>query len=397
MARKLDDWLDGYLRFTHNTEPPYLYRVWVGLSAISSVLQRKCSIKMGLLETFPNLFVALVGPSGAGKSRSMSVARDMLREVGVKISAQRITNEALIREMKMAFIDEPDKTGAIFSHSSFTVHASELAVFLGHQNNELLSDLCDLYDCDKKWEYKTKDPSRADEVIKPYLNIIGGITPTLLQSRLPVEAIGGGLTSRMICIYEEKPDKLVPISSISPDEKVLQESLIDDLFAMKSMRGKFILDKSFIDIWVDWYVKAREHPPFDQAQFEGYCSRRPLHVLKMCMLLSASRGGDMTINDVDFKRAVGILQSTEKNMSRTFEGVGESRTSHILTSLMRFIARYKEVPISEIHKSFFNEADKKTIEEMLKQLVAMKYCKWMLETGTIIYTDKEETTPTQHH
>lgn len=389
MGRKLDDWLTAYLEFTESTEPPYMYNVWVGLSAIASVLQRKCSIRMGLLETFPNLFVALVGPSGAGKSRSMQVARDLLREVGVGISAQRITNEALIREMKNALIDEPNESGKLFTHSSFTVHSSELAVFLGENNNQLLSDLCDLYDCDARWEYKTKDPTKADEIIKPYLNIIGGITPALLQSRLPAEAIGGGLTSRMVCVYEEKPSKLVPMPSLSKHELELKKALIDDLFAMKAMKGRFSLTKDFAKIWVEWYIDARNNPPFDDPQLEGYCSRRPLHVLKMIMIMSASESDDMIVSEQHLARALKILYETEKNMPKTFQGVGENKNAKVLTAMMRYIAMVGRVKLQDIHRKFYSEADKFMIDNMIKQLVSMKYCKFYADRGELVYLKQE--------
>jgi len=389
MARKLNSWLDGYMEYTENTEPPYLYRVWVGLSAIASVLQRKCSLKMGMVETFPNLFIALVGPSGAGKSRSMQVARELLREVGVKMSAQRITNEALIRDMKMSLSDPIDSSGSIFSHSSFTVHASELAVFLGDHNTQMLSDLCDLYDCDTKWEYKTKDPTKADEIIKPYLNIIGGITPALLQSRLPAEAIGGGLTSRMVCIYEEKHNKLVPMPSLSDREKRLKEHLIDDLFAMNAMSGHFKLDPGFVQSWIEWYIDARENPPFDSPQLEGYCSRRPLHVLKMVMVLSASTREDMIVTQGHLHRAIKILKMTERNMDKTFRGVGESKLGKVITDLMRYIAKEGTTSIERIHKKFYSDASQYEIDGMMRQIQTMKYCKWYLDTGEIVYTKEE--------
>lgn len=390
MSRRLDNWLDSYIEFTEETEPPYLYRVWVGLSAISSVLQRKCSLKMGLMETFPNLFVALVGPSGAGKSRSMQVGRDLLRDAGVVLAAQRITNEALIRDMKLAFDDNIQASGSIFSHSSLTVHASELAVFLGDHNTQMLSDLCDLYDCDAKWEYKTKDKKLADEIIKPYLNVIGGITPALLQSRLPAEAIGGGLTSRMVCIYEEKYNKLVPLSKLSEKEKRLRGSLLDDLFAMKNMAGHFKLDPKFVETWVDWYVDARENPPFDSPQLEGYCSRRPLHVLKMVMVLSAATREDMIITVEHLDRATDILKKSELNMGKTFRGVGGSKLGKTVDDIMRYIAREGTVNISSIHEKFISDASKFEIENILRQLQSMKFCVWYIDTGDIKYLKERE-------
>ena len=46
--RKLPDWLDGFMALTENSEPPVLYRKWVGISAIASALQRKVRVDLGI-------------------------------------------------------------------------------------------------------------------------------------------------------------------------------------------------------------------------------------------------------------------------------------------------------------------------------------------------------------
>ena len=40
--RVLADWVDSYMEYTENTEPPEAFRRWVALSTIASVLERKC-------------------------------------------------------------------------------------------------------------------------------------------------------------------------------------------------------------------------------------------------------------------------------------------------------------------------------------------------------------------
>ena len=54
--RKLSDWLDAFMEYTENSEPPILYRKWVGLSCIAAALMRKVYIEWGTALTwYPNL------------------------------------------------------------------------------------------------------------------------------------------------------------------------------------------------------------------------------------------------------------------------------------------------------------------------------------------------------
>lgn len=391
MSRKHKDWLTAYEEYTENTEPPALFKTWTAMSCLSGVLQRKCRIEMGIRETFPNMFIVLVGPSGVGKGQAMWPGRQLLREVGVKVAAESITREALIREMRKAYIDSIDPIeGIIYGHSSLTVHSLELVVFLGHQNRQFIMDLCDLYDCDDRWEYRTKDPTKTDEIIGVYLNLLGGITPAVLQTSLPPEAIGGGLTSRMICVYETEPSNVIPIQTVTSAQEKIREGLIDDLFDIKQMAGKFRMSGEFMDLWMDWYVKARENPPFTHPQFEGYCTRRPLHLIKMSMIICASESSKMLMTAPHFNRALELLKRTELNMTQTFEGVGEASTSKIVNSLMVLVGNRRLIPMSEVHTMFFRQGDRRTIEESVKQLCDMNYLTREIIGGQMHLRYKEE-------
>ena len=67
MSRQLGDWIDGFLRFTNNTEPRESYRQWTAIATIAAVLQRKCKLVWGRETFYPNLFTVLVGPPAARK------------------------------------------------------------------------------------------------------------------------------------------------------------------------------------------------------------------------------------------------------------------------------------------------------------------------------------------
>ena len=64
MERRVPDWLAGYLEYTDNTEPPLMYRTWVGLSTIAAAMERKCRVELGFLRFYPNMYIVLVGQVG---------------------------------------------------------------------------------------------------------------------------------------------------------------------------------------------------------------------------------------------------------------------------------------------------------------------------------------------
>ena len=102
MSRILDDWIDSYLKYTDVSEPPKTYRLWSAIATISAVLQRKCYFQWGALTFYPNMYIILIGPPAARKGTAMDQARPFLEKLDIKMAAEAITREALIRELGKA-------------------------------------------------------------------------------------------------------------------------------------------------------------------------------------------------------------------------------------------------------------------------------------------------------
>ena len=121
MSRRNKDWITSYLRYVDNTEPPNLYKEWVAVSVIASCLQRKCYLDWGPMTFYPNMYIVLTGPSGkARKSTAMGPGMKLLREMGVKLAAESITREALIRELKTSNATQVDPVSGA---TNFTLKA----------------------------------------------------------------------------------------------------------------------------------------------------------------------------------------------------------------------------------------------------------------------------------
>lgn len=390
--RELTDWIDSYLQFTHNSEPPDSYRLWCGISVIASVLQRKCKLPWGSLTFYPNMYVVLVGPAGrARKGTAMSPAQKMLEKLNIKMAAESMTREALIQCLAETSESLQTPDGKLCFHSSLTIFSPELVVFLGHNNSQLLMDLTDWYDCRSRWTYRTKNMG-TDEITGIFVNLIGATTPELIRSSLPLDAIGGGLTSRMVFVYEENKGKIVPAPMLSEDDLKLHEMLMRDLERIYIMRGDFRVTQSFFDYWVEWYTAQENNPPFNDPRFAGYIERRPNHIMKLSMILNASRTDSMIIDLCDLERAIKVLTYTERKMTQTFSGVGKSENADVITRVMSEIAMRKDVSFAALLEQFYFDADKRVLTGIIDTLEGMNFLEKVHKGSDLYvrYKDKEE-------
>lgn len=377
MSRRLKDWLTSYMEYTANTEPPKLYHIWTAISTVAAVLQRKCVMNWGDLRFYPNMYIVLCGPAGrARKGTAMAYGRNFLSRVGVKIAAESIIREALIRDIAESQTTEIDDNGILSFHSSITVFAPELVVFLGYQNQQLMMDLTDWFDCgsgpDGTWTYRTKHQG-TDEVVGIWVNMIGATTPDLLRSCLSMDAIGGGLTSRIIFVYEPDKFQSCPAPFRTPEEAALGEELYHDLEQIHLLKGVFKPTKGFIDLWIDWYVHQDQNRPFNDQHLAPYCERRPVHLMKLATILSACHTDSMIVDRPDLERAIDILSNTEQKMPQTFSGVGKSPHAEVLSKVMNEIGMAGEMSVRQLQQRFYHDADARVLDLIIQTLQQMGF------------------------
>lgn len=386
LKRKLPSWLDAFMEYTENSEPPYLFRKWVGISCIASALMRKVRIEWGTTLTwYPNFYIVLVGPASTGKNTAMGPGLKIIKEIpGIKQSAQSTSLQALISHLKdNNLTDHNPDTGETFFHSSLTVYSEEFTVFLGYKNNELISTLCDWYDCKDDWTYDTIKRSK-EKINGVWVNILGGTTPALIRTSLPVETIGSGLTARIIFIYEEKPDKLVTFPTETDRERELFKYLVHDLEKISMLSGEFRWTEGFMDYWDKWCRNARENPPFSDPKFDGYIGRRRVHLMKLAMIMSASYGlHDLVLTSDNLKEAAEILEEAEQKMGMTFKGMGKSDISDLLYRANMFFATAgtDEIPYWMFARQFESDADKPTLDRLLDTIEVMNLAKIIKRPG----------------
>lgn len=385
--RECDDWITRYLEMSFNTEPPEIYHKWAAVSCIAACLQRKCIMHQGRLGFYPNLYILLVGPPGrTRKGTAMSPIMEFLDDpiLNIKIAAEAVTREQLIRDLAEAQDILITPEGKTIQHCSLTICNSEITVLFGYKNNQLIMDLTDWFDCKRRWTYRTKNAG-TDTVNGVWVNILGATTPTLIRSAFPPEAIGGGLSSRIIFIYAAHKRKTVVDTSYTSREIALLEMLKNDLVDIVSMSGEFEQTPGFKKIWKEWYDYNDEHHPFEDEILSGYCDRRPAMILKLSMVMSASRSNDMIVDECDILRAIEFLTEAEIDMPLALSGVGKGDHADVLARMMAEISFNPDCTIGHLAWRFRNDVTKWELDRLLSTLEAMKFCVVVTNTGKIIY------------
>ena len=398
MPRRLSNWLDSYLEYTFDSEPPEIYHKWVAISTVAAVLKRKCVINWGPLRFYPNMYIVLVGPPGkARKGTAMAYGKNFLVRAQISMAAESITREALVREIFNAVdtVQKEDDPTKLEFHSSLTVVAPELVVFLGYNQQQLMMDLTDWFDCghgpEGRWTYRTKTQG-SDEIIGVWVNLIGATTPDLLRSSLSMDAIGGGLTSRIIFVYAPDRGKLCPAPFASKAMQQLEEDLYYDLEEIHQLQGQFKPNQDFVDMWIEWYMKNGNAEVFSEPSLLPYLERRPLHIMKLCMILNSMRTSSMIMEPCDLSRAIEMIEEVERDMPKVFSGMGQSPYASVMSKIMELVAIRGKTTKAELLQKFYSDVDSRVMDVIINTLRESNYIHTTYsESDThIIYIPKDE-------
>jgi hypothetical protein len=372
--RKLDNWIQAYLAYTAESESPEEYHVWVGLSAISGAIRRKAFFDMSYFLLYPNLYVVLVGPAGrCKKSTAMRIGRSLLSEVpGLNFTTDSVTRERLILDLSQSFAD---------GHSSMTAYSSEFASLLTSSGMDMVVFLTDIFDSPNEWTHRTKT-SGTQKIKAPYLNLIGATTPDWIAKAMPLDTVGIGLTSRIIFVYQDQPRVRPPFPELNPEQKALGELLRDDLVAMSAISGQYTFAPDAKKWYEDWYVERVGNPNVSgDPRLAGYYERKPMHLIKVAMLVAASFRDEPIMTLKDTQIAMNLLEQVEGRMPQVFANVGKNLLTIDYDAVSNAIlASESGLTIGQLMEMFKHSVRKDELTEVLDTLIVMGRIK---QAGTL--------------
>lgn len=377
MARKLSDWVQAFLEWTSEDEPPKIFLEWVAISTIAACLQRKCYNRTGYETFYPNLFVALVGPSGTRKSTAIRRGLDLLEQVGIDLAATVTTKEKLVTVLenlsKRCAVEQERGLRPfeqmLVPHASLTVVASELLLFIPQNDPTFSLYLIDLYDCKDFFRYDTI--KRGEQVVQNvFLNLIGGVTPDELQRLLTPDVVGTGLLGRFVFVYSPTIGRPNPDPQDTPQRRRLKQFLVSDLRQIYGLHGQFKPSEEWQRLYSPWYEKQAVSNEFMNTKLDAYGTRRGALVRKLSMIASASRGDSMVLEGEDFERALGWMETAEKRMFEAVSGIGYGEYGQAMDRVLRYLqTAQRPVFFSEILVRFLHVIPR---EDLMKILFTLR-------------------------
>ena len=356
--------LADYLRLHTHTEVPDLFALWCGLSCISAVLQRRVWLDMGTYTIYPNMFVVLVAQSGrCRKSTSIDIATGLLDRLDPRLNVlpNKTTAEAIIGRLK----NKPGEPAVGY------LAADELSTFLNRRSYDagIAELLIPLYDCKNRFEYETK--IRGKETLEHVcLSILAGSTVEWIRNAIPPDAIGGGLTSRMIFVFVEKPPPPVAITSFDETKIHLMDKLPKELETIRLLSGAVTLTPEAWDYYSKEYNRFYDKSEFyNMPTLSGYASRRSVHMLKLSILFAAPEAiGCIVVHPRHLDGAKTLLEQVERSMPKVLMLITANEKGHVIDLVLSLIGKNGGIKRADLIHAMAHRIDMIELDRMLETL-----------------------------
>ena len=248
-----------------------------------------------------------------------------------------------------------------------------------------MADLTALYDCRDDFTYETKGAGK-DEIKGVCLNLLVSSAPDWLPSILPVEAVGGGFTSRCFFIVEEGMGKIVPDPNVGMPDKDKKQDLIYDIEKIHSLVGEYKFSSKAHAFYIDWYEKERESIKQNTSlikdpKLAGYESRKATHLKKLAMVFTASKNSKLIIEEAEIKEALATMLHAEKAMPNAFRSIGRSQHAAVLEQVLGILRREGEIGKAELMRMVQRDLDFSDFAQIEMALEAMAYITRIIRPG----------------
>lgn len=368
-----DDFITAYLTYVGDTEAPVAFHRWSCISILGAWLGRRYSFQLGHFNIASNIYTMLMGGAGSRKSTAIKIATNLIRKAGYdRIAAERTTKEKFL--MDLAGEESIDAAGDIMEQNLFgpavsdceiLIAADEFNTFIGNGNIEFLSLLGVLWDYSGQFSDRKKN-SKSLVISDPTVSVLAGNTATGFSLAFPAEAIGQGIFSRLILIHGEKTDKRITFPDAPSTET--EKLCIDLLLAIRQIaNGRAELTpgaKKLLDhIYKTWNG-------ITDVRFDSYANRRFSHLLKLCLIASAS-ALRATIEECDVIYANTILTHAEHSMPKALGEFGKAKNSDVAHKVIQLLENsVMPVPLKQIWQAIHNDLeDISALKDMLSNLV----------------------------
>lgn len=297
---------------------------------------------MGHFNVFPNLYVVLVGPAGNRKTSAMTPAKNLMRTLEIPFSAECVTKEKLVLDIKSAETiigDMPEQFAAFRIYAPMTCMVTELSEFLGAGGVGMINFLTTIYDQDF-YDIRTKNKGDTS-IIGPYLTLLACTTPDWITTYLRQDVISGGFSRRAIFVLETGKSGRIPFPEVTPEMAQAWENLVSYSKMLAKVRGPFTWDPEAKEFFSQWYIELKM--PTDPTII-GYYETKHMQLLKVAMLISISESPNLILTKTHLQMGLDLLGLVEANLGRVFAGIGRNELNAVASKVL---SQLESGPVTE--------------------------------------------------
>lgn len=389
--------IDKYLSYVQETEPPYIFHRWSILSSIGAILGRNFYLQFGHGKIYPNLYSLLIGDAGSRKSTAIKISAKMVRNSGyTSFAANKTRLEKFLIDLEGVEQDDTDKKDGIDYDAATAqnlwgdigmvdprevfIAADEWTDFAPRGDIDfytLLGTLWDWDDANLPYKHRLKN-SRSVSVYQPTVSILGGITPEKFANAFPTEIIGGGFLSRMIIVHGARSERKYTIPPV-PSEQATNE-VVNGLKGFRTTSPtEATVEPGALKVLDDIYHGWVE---IDDVRFKSYSQRRFTQLLKLSLVIAASRRVTV-ITDEIVVIANTYLSAAEAKMPAALGEFGKSRNSDVANKIMDVLNKSnKPMNARQIWAHIHSDLDKiQALYDIMQGLQVAEKVQFIKEKG----------------
>ena len=409
---------------------------------ISAALQRRVWLGSENLPIFPNQYTILVGEPGVGKGlvikpvekilrhfkiktspptnvasnipkgaieaeglEATELANNLLEQLGINtkfrpreeplvipVAANSTTYEALthaigasVRRYNYSIID-PQTTNIIkrtYSHCSLAFCLEEISSLFRKHTEDVVNFLLQAYDCG---DYERDTKTQGKTIIKKCcLNILGGTTPSFMQSTFNDKLLNEGFASRTFFIYEtENRFQRFFMSDFTEEQLAARRKIIEHVEKLTQIYGEVTYTqeaRNFLQKW--WEEEHVIKRPNESLKLNAYYARKNQHVPKMALAIHFADNTTMEINKTECEMALKLLEYVENKMHLALTTSGHNTLGLISRRIVVYIKNTGPKTFDELLLEFFDDLKQSELADTLSFLIQTKQIKKeLVDLGT---------------
>jgi hypothetical protein len=379
---------------------PDIFIDWAYYSLIAACLQRRIYLGSDQMKLHGNMFIVLVGPPGVGKGL-------MLGEVAKILANKKLSNNASFEERREELSAEfgdlpagnpfdsmnnmkiplapnattfealcrilcksarhirvptgkktPDGTPItkVEQHCSLYATLEELGSLVRQHTQDTHVLLQEIYDCKDKYEYSTKNQGN-DFIKRPCFNLLAGTTPDFLKRAYMTTLLTEGFSSRTVFVVAfQNRFRSYHTPTFSEEQNEAYAKILDHVVKVCNLQGGVKFTEEAQEFNKTWYEKDYGIAvPNPHPKLQPYYSRIGITHQKLCMAMHFGESLDLEIGIDVCKKALKLLQETEKTMHLAIGIEMKNPLSEVKDLIHKYmVAKAVTVTKKELFQAFYD-------------------------------------------